>query len=107
VERKIAFQGTNQSEHRQVQLQLRWTMSQFRKDVFTGRWVIVAETEAVPPGEFRFKEFTRETTFCPFCETHEASTPPEIFAIRPDGSPANRPGWKVRVVPNSQSATKD
>ena len=77
-------------------------MSQFRKDVFTGRWVIVAETETVRTESFRFKKFTRETTFCPFCETHEASTPPEIFAVRPGGSLANGPGWKVRVVPNSQ-----
>lgn len=77
-------------------------MSQFRKDVFTGRWVIVAETEAVRPSDFHFKKFTRETTFCPFCETHEASTPPEIFAIRPGGSPANGPGWRVRVVPTFQ-----
>ncbi len=77
-------------------------MSQFRKDVFTGRWVIVAEAETVRPGDFRFKKFTRETTFCPFCETHEASTPPEIFAVRPNGSPPNGPGWRVRVVPNSQ-----
>jgi UDPglucose--hexose-1-phosphate uridylyltransferase len=77
-------------------------MSQFRKDVFTGRWVIVAETEAVRPRDFRFKKFTRETRFCPFCETHEASTPPEIFAVRPGGSRPNGPGWKVRVVPNAQ-----
>ena len=34
-------------------------MSQFRKDISTGRWVIVAETEAVRPGDFRFKKFTR------------------------------------------------
>jgi UDPglucose--hexose-1-phosphate uridylyltransferase len=77
-------------------------MSQFRKDVFTGRWVITAEAEVVRPTDFRFKKFTRETTFCPFCETHEASTPPEIFAIRTTDSPANGPGWTVRVVPNSQ-----
>jgi len=77
-------------------------MSQFRKDVFTGRWVIVAEADVVHSSDFRFKKFTRETTFCPFCETHEASTPPEIFAIRHAGSPANGPGWAVRVVPNSQ-----
>jgi galactose-1-phosphate uridylyltransferase len=74
-------------------------MSQFRKDVFTGCWVIVAETAAVRPTDFRFKKFTRETTFCPFCETHEASTPAEIFAIRPGGCLANGPEWKVRVVP--------
>ena len=76
-------------------------MSQFRKDVFSGRWVIVAETEVLRPGDLRFKQFTRATTFCPFCETHEASAPPEIFAIRYGGSSANGPGWKTRVVPNS------
>lgn len=73
-----------------------------RKDVFTGGWVIVAETDAVRPSDFHFRPFTRNTTFCPFCETNEASTPPEIFAIRPPGSRANGPGWSVRVVPNSQ-----
>ena len=31
-------------------------MSQFRKDVFTGRWVIVAETEVVRPGRFPLQE---------------------------------------------------
>jgi UDPglucose--hexose-1-phosphate uridylyltransferase len=76
-------------------------MSQMRKDIFTGGWVIVAETNTVTPADFSFKRFTRETRFCPFCETNEASTPPEVFAIRnPDSSP-NGPGWSVRVVPNS------
>jgi UDPglucose--hexose-1-phosphate uridylyltransferase len=74
-------------------------MSQMRKDIFTGGWVIVAETDAVRPSDCHFKRFTRDTTFCPFCETNEASTPPEIFAIRRPGSPANGPGWSVRVVP--------
>lgn len=77
-------------------------MTQMRKDVFSGRWVIVDESVAVRPSEFQFKPVTRQTTFCPFCETNEASTPPEVFAIRPPGSPANGPGWSVRVVPNSQ-----
>ena len=76
-------------------------MSQMRKDVFTGRWVIVAETTTVRPSDFQFKQFVRETTFCPFCETNEASTPPEVFAIRKPGSRPNGPGWSVRVVPNS------
>lgn len=77
-------------------------MSQMRKDVFTGRWVIVAETDAVQPSDFRFKAFVRKPAFCPFCETNEASTPPEVFAIRRPGSMANGPGWSVRVVSNSQ-----
>ena len=77
-------------------------MSQMRKDVFTGRWVIVAETDALQPSDFRFKPFVRDAAFCPFCETNEASTPPEVFAIRRSGSMANGPGWSVRVVPNSR-----
>ncbi len=77
-------------------------MSQMRKDVFTGRWVIMAEATAVQPSDFHFKRFIRETTFCPFCETNEASTPKEVFAIRRPGSPPNGPGWSVRVVPNSE-----
>ena len=56
-------------------------MSQMRKDIFTGRWVIVAEDDTVRPSNFHFKRFTRGTSFCPFCETNEASTPPEIFAL--------------------------
>ena len=76
-------------------------MSQMRKDVFTGRWVIMADTTTVQPSDFHFKRFLREAKFCPFCETHEASTPPEVFAIRKAGSARNGPGWSVRVVPNS------
>ncbi|MBZ5685534.1 MAG: DUF4921 family protein [Acidobacteriia bacterium] len=71
-----------------------------RKDVFTGRWVIMADSTAVRPSDFHFDRFFKETTFCPFCETNEASTPPEVFAIRKPGSPANGSGWSVRVVPN-------
>jgi UDPglucose--hexose-1-phosphate uridylyltransferase len=36
----------------------------------------------------------------PFAEGHEDRTPPELYALRPAGGPANSPGWKVRVVPN-------
>jgi UDPglucose--hexose-1-phosphate uridylyltransferase len=81
-------------------------MSQMRKDVFTGRWVIVAESDAVQPSDFRFKPFVRDAAFCPFCETNEASTPPEVFAVRSLGSRANGPGWSVRVVPNSRPHLK-
>ena len=76
-------------------------MSQMRKDVFTGRWVIVAANTTVQPSDFHFKRSPMETAFCPFCETNEASTPPEVFAIRNPGSSPNGPGWSVRVVPNT------
>ncbi len=77
-------------------------MSQMRKDVFTGRWVIMAETDTVRPTDFHFRPFTTGDGFCPFCETNEASAPPELFAIRQPGSLPNGPGWQVRVVPNNQ-----
>lgn len=36
----------------------------------------------------------------PFLEGHEDRTPPEVDADRPDGGPADSPGWLTRVVPN-------
>jgi UDPglucose--hexose-1-phosphate uridylyltransferase len=36
----------------------------------------------------------------PFAEGHEDRTPPELYAVRPNGGAANTPGWTVRVVPN-------
>jgi UDPglucose--hexose-1-phosphate uridylyltransferase len=36
----------------------------------------------------------------PFADGNEDRTPPELYALRPGGGPANSPGWKVRVVPN-------
>ena len=42
-----------------------------------------------------------DASTCPFCEGHEAMTPPEVQAFgRPPGAPADSPGWTVRVVPN-------
>jgi UDPglucose--hexose-1-phosphate uridylyltransferase len=37
---------------------------------------------------------------CPLCEGHEDWTPPETFAVRPEGGPPDSPGWVVRAVPN-------
>jgi len=36
----------------------------------------------------------------PFAAGHEDRTPPELYAVRPNGGPPNSPGWTVRVVPN-------
>lgn len=36
---------------------------------------------------------------CPFCPGNERLTGPEIRAVR-SGTPANAPGWSIRVVPN-------
>ena len=36
----------------------------------------------------------------PFAEGNEAQTPPELYAVRNDGSAPDTPGWRVRVFPN-------
>jgi len=72
-------------------------MSEVRRDIVTDTWVIIdTENETIP----RIHANTqRQTDDCPFCEGQENRTPNEIFAIR-DGTPPNKPGWKVRVIPN-------
>jgi UDPglucose--hexose-1-phosphate uridylyltransferase len=66
-------------------------MTDLRKDPTRGRWVLVRpRTHGV-----RFAEP------CPFCPGNESLTPPEIVAYRKDGSPADSPGWSVRVIPEA------
>lgn len=40
------------------------------------------------------------TGSCPLCPGNEEMTPPETWALRPDGSMLNTEGWLVRAVPN-------
>lgn len=74
-------------------------MSEIRTDPITGRVVIIAPERRQwrrPPREGEVPLGER----CPFCEGHEADAGAEILAWRPPGSPANGPGWQLRVVPN-------
>lgn len=77
-------------------------MPQLRKDPIIGRWVIIATERAKRPGDFGVTKEKDDVTKvqCPFCEGHEKKTPPEITAIRNNGSQANEKGWEVRVVPS-------
>jgi len=79
-------------------------MSELRKDVISGRWVIIASERSKRPDDFRpaAAPATAEgaTPFCPFCAGSEAKTPAEVFALRTPGTPPDTPGWRVRVVPN-------
>ncbi len=77
-------------------------MSELRKELVTGRWVIIATERSKRPDDFRPPAAAggrEEAQFCPFCAGNEAKTPPEVFALR-DGSAPDQPGWRVRVVPN-------
>lgn len=78
-------------------------MSELRKDLVSGRWVIIATERSKRPDDFRpvdGKVRERTESFCPFCEGHERKTPPEVYSLRQTGTLPDMPGWKVRVVPN-------
>jgi len=75
-------------------------MSEFRKNPVSGSWIIVAPERAARPTDFPVERRYSAGGFCPFCEGHEDKTPPEIASIRADSTAPNKPGWRVRVVPN-------
>jgi len=81
-------------------------MPELRKDPITQEWVIVAVERGKRPSDFprEPRVFEIPTRKCPFCPGNEQSTPPELLAFRPPGSPPNTPGWWVRVVPNKYPA---
>jgi UDPglucose--hexose-1-phosphate uridylyltransferase len=75
-------------------------MSELRKDPVSGRWVIISVDRGKRPTDFGMRVSPRKIGFCAFCNGNENTTPPEIIAIRPDGSEPNTAGWSIRVVPN-------
>ena len=77
-------------------------MPEIRIDPVSGLRVIVAAERAERPGAW-FAVSPRpdvDPETDPFRAGHEDRTPPEVYALRPGGGPANSSGWQVRVVPN-------
>lgn len=84
-------------------------MSELRKDIVRGRWVIIAEGRKKRPSDYKEERVSKpvpQSHNCAFCEGNESQTPPEIVAIRPRGGEANTPGWNIRVVPNKFPALR-
>jgi UDPglucose--hexose-1-phosphate uridylyltransferase len=81
-------------------------MSELRKDPVTGRWVIISTERSRRPSDFGVQNHKPKGGFCPFCPGNEDKTPPEILAFRQEGSPANGPGWRLRVVSNKFPALR-
>jgi len=77
-------------------------MSEYRHDLITNRWVILAAGRGKRPSDFaRHRRLTAAfDEKCPFCPGHEQLTPPEVYAQRSADSKADSAGWSVRVVPN-------
>ncbi len=79
-------------------------MPELRKDPVLGRWVIIATERAKRPSDFEVTREETETASCVFCEGRESETPPEVFAVRREGTGTDEPGWDVRVIPNKYPA---
>jgi UDPglucose--hexose-1-phosphate uridylyltransferase len=73
-----------------------------RWDPLSGVPMLVAPARTSRPNDTAQPHATSPsaTPGCPFCPGAEHETPPETWAIRPDGSSADTPGWLVRAVPN-------
>ncbi len=80
-------------------------MPEFRKDPLSSEWVIFAPERRRRPQDFKVSRETAATE-SPFIYGNEHMTPPEVYACRLDGSAPNKPGWKVRVVPNRYPALR-
>ncbi len=80
---------------------------EWRMNPVTGQWVIVAPERSARPMLLDVHEDPPAADEpCPFCAGNEQLTPSEVQAIRAPESEPNKPGWRVRAVPNSYPAVK-
>jgi UDPglucose--hexose-1-phosphate uridylyltransferase len=84
-------------------------LPEIRIDPLTGQRAIIAGARAGRPGgELSAPPAAPiDPESDPFAEGHEDRTPPEVYALRPDGGEPNTPGWRVRVVPNLYPALSE
>lgn len=75
-------------------------MPELRRDPIIGRWVIIATERAKRPTDFKCSIESPQLKGCHFCEGREGQIPPEIVAIRKEGTKPNEPGWEARIVPD-------
>jgi UDPglucose--hexose-1-phosphate uridylyltransferase len=77
-------------------------VNELRVDPLTGLRSIIASARADRPGgHFDLQPPPPiDASKDPFAPGHEDRTPPEVYAVRPNGGGPDTPGWTVRVVPN-------
>ncbi|EDP74122.1 galactose-1-phosphate uridylyltransferase [Hydrogenivirga sp. 128-5-R1-1] len=83
-------------------------MPEIRYNFLKDTYVIFSTERAKRPHDY-FREPEAEIGIvekCPFEYGNESKTPPEVFAVRENGSLPDTPGWKIRVVPNKYPALK-
>jgi UDPglucose--hexose-1-phosphate uridylyltransferase len=84
-------------------------LPEVRIDPLTGQRSIIAGDRAGRPGGQLSAEPAAplDPESDPFAEGHEDRTPPEVYAVRPEGGPPDSQGWTVRVVPNLYPALSE
>ncbi len=84
-------------------------MPEIRIDPLTGLRAILAGDRASRPGGGLSAPPAPvlDPESDPFAEGHEDRTPPEVYAVRPNGGAPNTSGWTVRVVPNLYPALSE
>ena len=75
-------------------------MSKYVPDILSRRWVIISSQRLTRPDNYDKK---KNGGACLFCPGEEAQTPNELYRIG-DGE-KDKPGWKVRVIPNKYPIT--
>jgi len=79
-------------------------MPQFRQDLTTRRWTVIATERAKRPDDFAGRGASAAALppyvpTCPFCVGNEDKTPP-ASCVLPDPASPDGKRWSVRVVPN-------
>lgn len=79
-------------------------MPEFRQNMVTKQWVIIAPERGKRPKEFTKKKETKSLPAfdkdCPFCLGNENKTPKPVYTIKKNGR------WRIRVVPNKFAALR-
>jgi UDPglucose--hexose-1-phosphate uridylyltransferase len=75
-------------------------VSELRWDPLKMSWAIITGERGRRPRDFIVERKKVTMSACPFCYDNENKTPHEVFAIRPNASQPDTPGWRVRVIPN-------
>jgi UDPglucose--hexose-1-phosphate uridylyltransferase len=78
-------------------------MPEFRQNMVSKEWVIIAKERAKRPDDFvqkrdAKKQLPLHKEDCPFCPGNESMTPPSLFSIK------RNEAWSLRVVPNKFAA---
>jgi len=83
-------------------------MPELRYNRLNDTWVIISKERAKRPHDYpiNWRKEIGDINKCPFEPGKEYLTPPEVFAIREEGTTPNSPGWKVRVIPNKFPALR-